>query len=837
MEISYYDGLIDNISGKTYSHFYQNSEVNMYRVKLKQGINTLNWVFNGRSIQNALWAVDFGLNNGLDRNPVSGSNCGQYATFYFKPAALLSIRLYDGWLSEFLSQFEIVYDYIPDIFYTSEAQNIVIDSVDFESKVGLFDFIPDRKLTFQGSTFIIGPQIFSDKVMRETPVYPTARLINALTHQLWEPFKNCPNLQSINFQGEFGEMLNEIFPCDLTFYDSDGYGKLSAYPSGGNPITIDKYINADKIRFSEKFPEIGSERLLYAYSPFVIDTVVISTYNGSFPFGGIDYHGRDMITLELSDVKFEVFLPLQEGRDVMFSWASLGIFAPNSCNNVTNLYRVYSYATPDADFMNIATVDFLETYEPGWARALKDIIERHPDSIHNDLMPMLTDGLEIVKGYYEKVTNDPLEGEYDEDTGEPILYFKSNIRGVNGPYVFDVQKLPNTVHTLHYYCKNLYANSILFGNIHFPAIPESVVYMIDAYAQTFRNTFGNVEEVETFETPDYNVSLITQRSNRIGEYRVNLNIDGATNQSYDGFAEDFQDAAGDLGLLVFGVPCFNIKDVVDVFAGNKEIKKKSYPIYSNVTFENQVFLNLRWSTGFQRECYLNSWLDPTINDLLVPIQGNKEWDNYNRTFLFAVPEYTEDNPDKFYGGRIVRGNNSVAYMFVRTTDAIDTSVGIDSRYKLGEIIYSGTPKTIDSNTCIRPYRHFADKGSIVEDIPLSDWLIQTENDPLIGSTFYASYNYNDNRHRSSVFGFNSFLTGVNPNIIVSFSSLYSPHFGDNRLIRIPVDEQLYPIPNYDMAEGAWIDGAAIAKWNTNSFWRMTENNKNNILQIIHNILN
>lgn len=714
MDNIFNDGLKDYI---TQSNFKLESNSNLsparYRAKMKSGVSTLLTTgFTG-----IIWGIDRGLGNGVERNSTNGLPCGEYVTIYFYPSSN-SFRnnhfVVAGNISNFLSQFEIVYDCFPE--YVEYRGNIIINSEDFISKKGIFDNA-DTAVEFRNSTFKIAPKIYSDAAMKEFQHFPLAM---SLPRYNWQPFIECPNLEKIENQGTFGERLEALFPCNLAYYDDDGFANLSAYPSGGAPKFIQEFVQAEKIHFSERMPIFDTSRLKYAVNPFKIEKIVIDAQGApQLPFGGLDYSGLDMEKLWLYDSKITVNLPYQEPLSFAFSWGTLGIVAPDSCKDVKNLHRIWQLSYGDRQICDIATPEILKTkVHFGWGNSLETFLEGEPD-LTEDLMSLVPENIQRIQGFYQK---DVL----GEDTFGPSRFgsYRSRMMLNNSPHAYAVQRLPETCETVCGYAVNLYAHQEIETDIFIPALPSNVIYIRDCYRRTFYNATGTPQALPSSDVEPAILIAWNQSGNSYKPINLIINADSTfTSELGDHWAE--ADSS-----LIYRRDAFtgnatateswgNYSEMLTDLKTSGQASAELRIISSEIVLEANSFNNLQFSGSFQQDCYFGAGIDPRVVDGILPLNLSKEWNSYRRSLLISTG-VAWGNPQYFWTGELqVDGgwiNDSYRVNFIVLISYVDFEEEDFEPYKISidEIIMNGSPRTEGTNV-VTPYRGFLSPDLIKGD--------------------------------------------------------------------------------------------------------------------------
>ena len=724
MEHYYTDGFKDFLTQKNFSmESTDNLKPHRYRAKMKAGFSTLTV----SALSSLVWGVDRGLGDGVSRDVTNGLQCGEYVTIYIYPDDYrfrFARSITGSNMGTFLSQFEKVYDFFPD--YIKCDDNIEIKSENFTEESGLFDSC-ESAVTFDNSTFKIGPKVYSDAAMLEFQSFPRTQWGND-----WIPFEGCPNLESIKNQGTFGPFLEILNPCYLSFTRPDGTDDISAYPQGGAPRSITRYVNAKKLRFSEKFPEFNTSRLKVSIEPWVIDEIIIDAAGApSLPFGGIDYTGVDMEELSLYDAKFTIDLPMQpQAQNFVFSWGTLGVTAPASCGRVKNLHQIFQFSTDENVLTPIADVEVLKTQiHFSWGQKLEAFLEENPE-LTNDLMPLVPTGMERLEGYYHK----KVAGE-NLNVSPTFGGYRSKIVFNEIPHTYQPQPLPEGINSLLGYCIGLYSHQEIDSDITIPKIPESVTYLRDAYRRTFYCAVGpGVPVAGIPEISPPTIATVWAKSDQSSHnnvvFEVNT-VESATSQLAEiwGPTNDVLP----INTLIYrmnssgsavGTESWNSwEEMRAALSVPGSIYAEDRTIKTTVTLNRGTLDNLVYCGDFMREAYFGSGIVPTVVDTLIPVEISKEWDTYARALIVENVITFANMPQFWYKGFIEYPATSfpfnrsyrVDFATMFSNVAIDTSFLDPYVYELDDIIMSGSGRTPISDEVIRPY-NYTFTGNVTGDM-------------------------------------------------------------------------------------------------------------------------
>lgn len=743
MQHSIHDGLIDWFSGQSFS-IEKETNLEPYRlpVKMKAGVSSL---VIPSQIQSIVWAVDRGLGNGVERGNESGLACGEYVSFYMYPGnnsfaspAYISYTSY----STFLSQFEILYTHFPEYLSIPQSSGTMkIDSPDFKAPKGIWDRVDFFVINFDGSTFKVAPKIFSEQSMKEREYFPSRS--RSLNNSVYAPFKNCPNIEKIEYQGDF-ENIVAIGACDFTYKDENGFDKLDAYPQGGSPLFINNYVNAKKIKFSEKFPKFNGSKLQISDYHFNAEEIVIdSTAAPELPFGGVSFKNAEMQRLQLPVMNFKIDLPLQtpEELNFVFGWGNLGVDAPNSVKHCHNLHTIYQNSTTQRAELNIATPRALkENILFSWGQALEQMLPEL--DLTDDLMPKVPNGLIRVEGYYRKVLighiNEVFEGgKFGSFRGRMML--DGELKN------YQIQRLPATVENVYGYGMNLYSDQEVSTDIFVPSIPSGVIYMRDCYRRMFYNTVGPETNISSQDSAT-STMLVWSLSDASSVQHINLDFNLDATESGK-FWEQWAKASSirvmrKYGSYVSSIPTSEgrVETVWDTQLGDSVSYQQFWnlmneidsphalamKIRSNIVLEKQNFTNLQYCGDWQKECFFAAAVDPSEIDCLLPLPQGKEWNAYQGALNITTGIFFRKSNYGYFGTLTVRDENidvggvdlskkyDLDFILLRANENFDESDFDEYRININDIIMSGSART-ESSTVINPYLNATSEKTIQGD--------------------------------------------------------------------------------------------------------------------------
>lgn len=577
MEMNYTCNLTDMLSGQSFD-VPENTSFTTYttRFKVKPGVKRIDVsCFEDAGMK--VTGVCYGLENTVSTS-LSG-DCGEYVTVFSSTDDFQPTFSRDDLVSSFLSNIDTLIDPLPECFRLTDTAEIAINNPDFKAPKGILDNA-DSMPTFKGSTFKVAPRIFSEAAMKEMMIFPPRYDSSRRDNEIYAPFKDCKNLERIENQGEFSDHLVYLGPCDFTFYDEDGFGDMSGYPTGGAPVQVNSYVNARKVHLGTTFPVYDPKNLKVSTNHVNVDEVVIDTQGTvNLPFGGVDFKGLDMDTLIIKEPVFKVDLPLQQesDRNMIWTWGSLGISAPRSCRILHNLHMIWMNVSVEHGRTPVATPRSLKTrFLYDWGSNLEKTLKN--TDLLPGLMPKTPTGLVEVENYYTKriVKNtedvDPVATirKYDlnsksnyQDTTEKYFWYKqATVKGAwdenfffpsdartfsydnepyrcvtdldEKPFAYMIEPLPNTVETVTYYGAMLYAHQELAVDVKVPAIPSSAKYLDGCYKKMFMCTTGVPKEIPSGKSQTRIVVIWAAESHTTPDIRMIVNPD----RNYKGkFAE------------------------------------------------------------------------------------------------------------------------------------------------------------------------------------------------------------------------------------------------------------------------------------------------------------
>lgn len=758
-----------------YIQNYDEDHVYCMRAKVKSGVSDFKI---NPGIRKLFSLINYGL--GDFEEPKDSQKCGEYIVFLIpiksERRKIETASVHVGEETEFdnfISQIEILYDPFPSGIDYDFAPPYRIDSPDFSAPNGIFD---DQNCIesssdysfFEGSTFKIGPRIFSEKCLKNAEIFPMrndyvsdleGKDLSHLT-TIWAPFKDCPNLEKIEYQGEFGEALQELYPCDFTYQDKNGFDILDAYPTGGNPVSIFGYVRAKKLNFGAKFPQIGNKRLKYCDEIFRCESITIdATSTPIYPFGGITFKDCEMSFVSMPTFEWIVDLPNQpdDKMNFAFSWGSLGVEAPKSCKVVKNLYSIFSHVKNPSgdsgvvdendDLILNADVDY-NILTPNSARnnglqswgsvmdSLKDL------DLTEDLMPKICSGIVKLEGYYRNYMSVD-EPSWLDDFVKSGLYKW----GVLTPKLddeerfYEIQPLPEGIKILHGYAQGLYKYCVFEGQtITIPKIPNSVVYMRSCFKETFASVSGKhidrlkkeIEPVIVLEYHESSKEQLETYPHFVFNVDKDFSNDFVKNFNKEFFKENNHPEIKRVrgmqfhsGVIDTSWPDSTSESFIDFSSLVKNVisvKKNAYlsTKYFNrgrIVFEESDLTKLQYNGDFMKDCWKHSQLDPTIISGLTSMIQTSEWENYAGALQIGGPILEEPLGNIIYRGfyltdfgidstdfgTLDSGTKSVSFGFYLSYKKnFSTEEFYSRRPRLKDVIFEGSPRTT-SDTVLTPY--------------------------------------------------------------------------------------------------------------------------------------
>lgn len=739
----------------TYDELYSR----VYRVKMKQGVSSIS--FAGGS--DLVWAFDDGLGDGLvkyvdDRIPESVP-VGEYAVIFFTTRGRGDdYRRFSINLSEFFSQFEIVYDPLPVFINTSNTGDsldrgpIIIDSENFSAPNGLFTEVDQSRwswfqyIHFEGSTFKTAPKIFSE--LESVELFPGELLSS---YRPWSPFAGCDSVEFIEYQGDF-KNIQILEGVDFTYQDEDGYDMFDAYPSGGSPVKIENYLTShgNPVRLSSTFPQFDASELQYISGHMDLKNAVVDS-QPQLPFGGIDFsNAKNLEYLKLPVLDIDVLTPTNES--IQFTWGSLGITLPQDgrLKYVEGAFDIYQIlVNGNVNYEGEPTDEVQTIYEignvapdgesqryMGWIDQLKDI-----EDLDENGVPIVPNTVETIVGYYRKHIAG--SGAPDNEKG----FYDTEIDVMGFPFR-NIPSLHSGVKKLYAFCENTFAHERIRHDIVVPAPPSSVEILRDTYRRMFYNAIGAEYELYEEEDSDPGVVLawsVSSDNERDLDMKLIFNPDkeDASKNQFGALWEasiDFRmfnshaivrgieytttsNVVGNAqlpytptGSIVYDEYMLPYEELMSLVYDTTPFQAYSRKILNSIEFEVGSYPNLNYSGGWQRECFYGSYAHPEEINLYAPLPQVSEWESYQdngayRMFksqdndsqkiisgLFLLPEYENDDPEESL--------EKIRYVNFLLFNTFAHGTGIDEdeyTANYDNILFSGSSRT-EGDRVITPYR-------------------------------------------------------------------------------------------------------------------------------------
>ena len=432
------EGIVDILQGfpqPVYTNLDFKNKSYRVRIKVKEGVTNFYNIFTGTSYYKPTKFI-FDGEKLLSDTEVTEFEVKGIITFVFSGTrGTLALDNLNN-LSRFFSQIDTLYDPIPDI-YIPQSGNIIIDSLEFKAPNGIFSNNYSRSYTFNGSTFKVAPRIYSEYAMSKMTNFPPVNSVDENRENAYWPFKDCPNVESIEYQGDLDANVTKILTrCNFEILDRYGRSDTSAWPKvvGEFNGNIFGYVSASYPTLSNTtrlFDSFGKD-CKYIYKPWDVEQLLID-YSGTYnlPIWGFSFENcENMERLIFQDTQFALDIDLDgdyvresiengadikeenENLNIQFSFSSLGIQAPKSCRKVENLHNIFSVffipwrensSTRGEDIkMNHVTPSFLKNTIYSWGDSLESLWAGNFEKDENDV-PLVPSGMDFLGGYYNKV--------------------------------------------------------------------------------------------------------------------------------------------------------------------------------------------------------------------------------------------------------------------------------------------------------------------------------------------------------------------------------------------------------------------------------------------------
>lgn len=678
-------GLIDSVSGQAYSIPFgapplyerdslvrrlKQTSAYTYRITLKPGITELNL----SGVEQLLYAYNDGTDDQLhtfpNRDAPSTISVGQKPTLILASTPDTAAPTID--FSTFFSQIETAHDAFP-LLTAGYTAPIAIDSENFTAPQGVFDITvkleiqnQDRiNINFHGSTFKIAPRIYSTLETLET--FP-------IDGGGWEPFRDCPNVEKIEYQGTF-DKIRELYTVNFTYQDEQGNDVFNAYPEGGAPTRIENYITytGAPVRMSSKFPVFSSENLQVITGHLTAQNFIFDA-PPQLPFGGIDFsNASKLATLQLPTLSFdEAENHTGMNANIMFTWSSLGVTIPRqgrmkTIGGLYDIYQVLSQPDNDTDVdyeysMNVIAPGQDGGMYQGWVNNLEQL---DLDTDVNFVPPVQT-GTEFIVGYYRKhvvgsSAPDDTTGFYDHE-----IIMPSN-------WQLQIPSLPGGITTLYAFAENTYAHELIDYNVTVPAPPASVTHLRDCYRRLFYNSIGERGQTITAEEsePKVVVAYALQTPGRTsGNAEMTVVFNPAKTHSVDSEFSYLWNERYEMDLNEiqneFGVPPYRTSDAYDysyrgAFSAERSIPGTGFGAdagyFAEANANNKLFGD-EGTPFFQETGRLMPSYEEMMNTLYRPETLQAELRKINSNITFETGSYSSleisgsFHQEAFYGAYV-----------------------------------------------------------------------------------------------------------------------------------------------------------------------------------------
>lgn len=667
------DGYKDAVSGNNYNHPVDGDMAYRMQFEMKEGQST----FSTGAFTSSIIAVDTGLNEPLQKNQTqSPRTCGEIVTIFLKSSNSFSTgtEIQSNSIGDFLSQVKTQFQPFPNwirINPISIGYNMQIMSEDFTAPNGIFQDI-DSYPTFHNSTFKIGPRIWES--LDQAVVFPQQRFVN---NYYYDPFNNCPNLEKIEYQGDFGDMIERIDPANFTFTDENGYDNPSAHPSGGAPKYINNYCKVKNYNpgLGYNFPNFDTSRLVFAEKPFIIEKLSIGYSYGQvqFPIGGLDFRGAnnlEHLTLTIPEVQIsdQVY-----DDQYMFGMKLLGIDGIND-NIVSVSGDTYSLRsrqngtaeegiTPDRlEAGYILTPRFVKTeISFNYGQALETY---YTDPFEPLLAPNTPTGTQLIsiEDYYKRY----LDGE------KRVVMVHETSDGTH--HGFDIPRLPEGVVQTTSYLENAYRAMAFGSNIPIrlktnePQPIESTLtnsVIIKRKPNSVKTTYNHLKGTMSYTMGDTGVITITNPVRRelngiygtLGEkpqdqeelrMKAVINMTSNFSEYADNWSKrqkndgnDFVTKGFDYSndqMIIRPSNSDDFSEFLDNIYGDPTQRVTQemnlYRITNSVVLEEDNSTNHLYAINFMDSTWLGSRVDPTVLQTLLALPPVTKTENAYRKALF-----------------------------------------------------------------------------------------------------------------------------------------------------------------------------------------------------------
>lgn len=714
------------------------SEYQRVRIKLKEGLESI-------TIPSGLGIIYLAAGGQTVEWPEGSYSSGEKATLFFRTGP---IKIdYDDEkqaLSELLGQVDELLDPLPSnlsvstFFYDEELA--LITNQDFTAPQGLFSNADQDPSVFYRSLMKVIPKIYSDSALAQMVIFPPS--YDPYDAEKPESiFKDCPNIESAADQGEFGEFLQVLNRVNLTYRKNGEEFDRLAYPTGGSPKIVNGYVYGERILFSEKFPTIGTTELVQCSNFIDCEEMVITSSAPTLPLGPTFRDATKLKSLTMPRMKWSVDLGetvVPERYNFSFSWGTLGVEAPPNAIFISGLYSIWqSFGAENKDSYILTPARLKDGVNAGWGSALENLVNNGLE-VSDDFMPLPVSGVKTMVGYYNKV----LIGDERAIEGKPSMISlrqRPFLDDENRYYIVPPLTLSGPKPALTDYCSNLYSDLVIEFDITIPALPSGLSYCSNAYRRTFYNAVGKEKPIDLEVKPVLTVFYSIGANGRPDTYVVpNMTSDyeGEFRDAFENLYGNNDPVGSPQGVMVselLASPTINpayspqywsvrsdshftyLNDFID-YALSKvdQVWLTTSRIESSIVLERGTSIAPEQLYGFQTECFYGAAIDPRVVDALIPMPTASiaDDDSYSGVLnifvgIGSVPlryAWTPRTTTPMAGSGVSTFRASewwdddklFSFLAVITWTGGESEEREDYRYKLDDIIWSGSPRVQDS---------------------------------------------------------------------------------------------------------------------------------------------
>lgn len=675
MKITILDGAVDLLNNTPF--VVPPEELNLesaspvaMRFKVKTGLTSINLsdTFPAENVT----AVDWGTVDEVDYNPLLNESvaCGEEITIFLRPVNVgFGYGIYQSGfeLGKFLSQIDTQYTPFPQWFCREGEYPLLITNPDYKAPKGMFeniDFRPvfnTRRYGGEYSLFKTAPKIWAS--LAEVAQFPPKGYYTESSP--YAPFAGCPNVTKIEAQGEFGEELEYLGPCDFMQYDENGFADPSAYPYGGAPRVVDRYtVPVEKYSFDlgYTYPQFDMTRCVEFKAGYQIGQFYVgqntTSMSATLPIGIGFNESKVMEYLSLKLPK----LVMESGNftgNFYFGAKAFGIKIPNTVQKVFGFFEIDNmYVEEQADPGNNPPLypDLIPSHQqatqpltPEFAKTKLSFsygaaLEKIFDPDEELIIPDPPDGLITVSDYA-----------LNKGASAAVTYVSKKADGNWGFY--QVKPLPDGCQVIGSYCENLYSNQTLganthlwlgetgeqekievTGNVTIPKLPTASRIVRNNLVGTFRGAQGNAE-VEHITNPDAaetKTYLFYGNSAADTDDQTGMTVIANFQPKIDGKIEQewgrrYGENEDEGYILMAGYIMQNTGQLPDTYMTNL--------LTGGIVIESGPLPALEFAINWQQDCWLDATIDPSsIDTLIIPIpEGVKSENAYNRALQIGVP--------------------------------------------------------------------------------------------------------------------------------------------------------------------------------------------------------